>query len=59
MTLLPEPPSGNNSDAPIAGVVPVEHMTGDDDEETALLRGMSCHKMLKRTFVRSHGAKRC
>jgi hypothetical protein len=41
MPLLPEPPSGNNSDAPIAGVVPVELMTGDDDEDTALLRRMS------------------
>ena len=41
MTLLPEPPSGNNLDAPIAGVVPVEQMTGDDDEETALLLGMA------------------
>ena len=41
MPLLPEPPSGNDSDAPIAGVVPVELMTGDDDEDTSLLRGMS------------------
>jgi hypothetical protein len=41
MPLLPEPPSGNNSDAPIAGVVPVELMTGEDEEDTAFLRGMS------------------
>jgi hypothetical protein len=40
MPLLPQPPSGNDSDAPIAGVVPVELITGDDDEDTALLRGM-------------------
>jgi hypothetical protein len=41
MPLLPKPPSGNDSDAPIAGVVPVELMTGEDDEDTALLRRMS------------------
>jgi hypothetical protein len=41
MPLLPEPPSRNNSDAPIAGVVPVELLAGGDDEDTALLRGMS------------------
>jgi hypothetical protein len=41
MPLFPEPPSGNDSDGPIAGVVPVELMTGDDDEDTALLRRMS------------------
>src|SRR5205085_1864805 len=41
MTLLPEPPSGNDSDAPIADVVAVELMTGDDDGDTALLRRMS------------------
>jgi hypothetical protein len=41
MPLLPEPSSRNDSDAPIAGVVPVELMTGDDDEDAALLRRMS------------------
>src|ERR1700704_1264925 len=41
MTLPSEQPSGNDSDAPVAGVVPVERMTGDDDEDAALLRGMS------------------
>lgn len=40
MPLLSDPPSGNDSDAPIAGVVPVEVMIGDDDEDTALLRAM-------------------
>jgi hypothetical protein len=43
MPLLPESPSRNDSDAPIAGVVPVDLMTGDDEEETALLRAMSEH----------------
>ena len=41
MPLLPEPSSRNDSDAPIAGVVPVELITGDDDEDTALLRRMA------------------
>lgn len=41
MPLLPEPPSGNESDAPVAGVVPIELMTGEDDEDTSLLRRMS------------------
>jgi hypothetical protein len=41
MPPLPKPPSENDSDAPITGVVLVELMTGDDDKDTALLRGMS------------------
>ena len=41
MPLLSEPLSGNNSDAPIASVVPVELMIGDDDEDTAPLHAMS------------------
>jgi hypothetical protein len=51
MPLLPEPSSRNDSDAPIAGVVPVELMTGDDDEDTRSFAGS--HKMLKRIFVPS------
>lgn len=34
-----EPPY--DSDMPVAGMVPVERMTGDDAEDTTLLRGMS------------------
>ena len=41
MPPLPDPPQENDSDAPIAGVVPVELMTGDDAQDTALLRRMS------------------
>jgi hypothetical protein len=41
MTPLSEPSSENDSGAPVAGVVPVKRMTGDDDEDTTLLRGMS------------------
>ena len=32
--------SKTNDTAPVPDVVPVEQMSGDDDEETALLRGM-------------------
>ena len=39
-----QPPSGQDSGineiVPVANVVPVEQMAGDDDEDTALLRGM-------------------
>jgi len=41
MTQPSEPSSASDSDAPVAGVVPVERMAGDDEDDTALLRGMS------------------
>lgn len=41
MPPLPKLPSGNDSDAPIAGVVPIQLMRGDDDEDTALLHAMA------------------
>jgi hypothetical protein len=38
MKLPPEPPG---SDPPVVGVVPVQNMTGDDDQDTLLLGQMS------------------
>jgi hypothetical protein len=39
--MIPTSPEPHDSDAPVAGVVPVHSMKGDDEEDTLLLQQMS------------------
>jgi hypothetical protein len=39
--MIKPPPEPHDSDAPVVGVVPVQNMTGDDEQDTMLLHQMS------------------